>query len=171
MEARITRDGALISDQTASSELAAKGYGEMTGKGLLLSREESVLMSENRKEFSVRSQSGKKYAYAELLRHYSGSDNEFAKKYLAFRDLRTRGFCVKPGFRGESHYRVYSRGDKPSSGNAIWLVKCVTEEATFSFPQLEKEIQSASSVRKKVMYAISDKEGDMTYYIIDKANP
>ncbi|MBI4214855.1 tRNA-intron lyase, partial [archaeon] len=169
MQAKLTKQGVLIKDQQRRDELAQKGYGEKTADGLLLMPEEAVFMSDKKQAFEVTDARGKKYDYEKLLKHYAASDSNFVKKYVAFRDLRSRGFCVKRGFKGESHYRVYSRGDKPQNAQAIWLVKCLTEESTFSFPQLDKEIRSAQAVRKKVMYAISDKEGDMTYYIIDKA--
>ena len=171
MEAILAAKGAIVKDNDKSAELIAKGYGEKAGEGVLLSPEETVFMLEKKKDFTVKDARGKKYAYDALLRQFSAKDNDFGKKYLVFRDLRSRGFCVKPGFRGESQYRVYSRGDKPASAQAEWLVKCVTEESTFSFPQLDREIHAAQAIRKKTMYAISDKEGDMTYYVIDKAKP
>ncbi len=92
-------------------------------------------------------------------------------KYTVYRDLKDRGFCVKTGFKFGSHYRLYSRGDKPGKGHAIWLVHAVPEEYTVQFQVISRAIRLAQNVRKKMIYAVVDKEGDITYYKFDRITP
>ena len=161
----VVRETALI------DELDKKGFGEKTEDELLLSPEETLFLVEKRKDFDIKNEKGRNQDHAALLKVFSKLDKDFPRKYLVFKDLRNRGFCVKTGFKFGTDYRVYARGDKPSQGHAVWLVHCVPEEFTCSFPELSRSVRLAQNVRKKMIYAVIDKEGSITYYKIERITP
>ena len=106
-----------------------------------------------------------------MMKKFTKGDKDFPRKYIVYRDLRSRGFVVKTGFKFGTHYRVYSRGIKPGEGHAIWLVHCVPEEFTCDFHTFSGKIRLAQNVIKKMIYALVGKEGDITYYKIERFKP
>lgn len=161
----------IVTEKEAVEELEKRGYGEREGETLLLSPEEALYMVEKKLEFPIKSDKGRKMSYEALMKHFQKKDKEFPMKYLVYRDIRDRGFVIKTGFKFGSHFRVYSRGDKPGKGHAIWLVHCVPEEYTAEFPVISRAVRLAQNVRKKMIYAVVDKEGDITYYKIERITP
>ena len=161
----------LVRDPEMIEDLDKRGYGEKDADQLLLSPEEAMYLNEKRAEFPIEDYTGKKLTYRQLMGRFTRTDKEFSRKYLVFRDLRNRGYCVKTGFKFGSDYRLYARGDRPGRGHAMWLVHCVPENTTFGFSNLSRSVRLAQNVRKKMIYAVLDKEGDITYYKIDRITP
>ena len=169
--ALLVKERVLITDADLLSDLINRGYGEKEGKQLLLSPEEALYMNEKKKEFPVLDGRGHELTYEELWKKFIKLDKEFTMKYVVYRDLKDRGFCVKTGFKFGSHYRIYSRGDKPGKGHAIWLVHAVPEEYIAQFQVISRAIRLAQNVRKKMIYAVVDKDGDITYYKFERITP
>jgi len=161
----------IITNKELADELEKKGIGEKEDKQLLLSPEEALYLKEKRKRFPIENARGKDLTYKELFKYFMRKDKEFGRKYLVYRDLKDRGFCVRTGFKFGTHYRVYSRGDRPGKGHAIWLVHCVPEEYKAEMPIISRSIRLAQNVRKKMIYAVIDTEGDITYYKFDRITP
>ncbi|MEM0372500.1 MAG: tRNA-intron lyase [archaeon] len=169
--ALLMKERVLVTNAELVGELEAKGYGERQGNQLLLSPEEALYLKEKRQEFDVQNKSGKSVTYEAMWKTFLKTDKEFEMKYLVFRDLKDRGFCVKTGFKFGSHYRVYARGDKPGKGHAIWLVHVLPEETKVDIIVLSRAIRLAQNVRKKMIYAVVDKESNITYYRFDRITP
>jgi len=167
----LAKERVVVTDEKLISELINKGYGEKEGKNLILSPEETLYLNEKRKEFPVYDGRGKELTHKQLWKKFLKIDKDFTMKYTVYRNLKDRGFCVKTGFKFGSHFRIYSRGDKPGKGHAIWLVHAVPEEYTVQFQVLSRAIRLAQNVRKKMIYAVVDKDGDITYYKMDRITP
>lgn len=165
------KERVLVTDASVADELVSRGYGEKEGNQLLLSPEEALYLKEKRQDFPIENKSGKEMTYDAMWRTFLKLDKEFEMKYLVFRDLKDRGFCVKTGFKFGSHYRVYSRGDRPGKGHAIWLVHVLPEKAKIDVIVLSRAIRLAQNVRKKMIYAVVDKESNITYYRFDRITP
>ncbi len=172
----LTEEKITITDQELKKELKEKGYGEEeerkkeNGK-LVLSPEETLYLKEKRKNFTVRDPENKELGEEELKKQFTRRNEEFPRKYTVYKDLRDRGFCVKTGFKFGSHFRVYKRGEKPGEGHAKWLVHAVPEEYECSFPELSRSIRLAQNVKKTMVYAVVDKEQDITYYKMKRITP
>lgn len=167
----ITQEKIHVHDPELVEELEEKGYGEKRDDAITLSQEETLYLKEKRREFPVENEEGKKLTVKQLKALFTQQDEEFPRKYPVYKDLRDRGFCVRTGFKFGSDYRVYKRGEKPGTGHAIWLVQSIQEEHTFKLPELSRAIRLAQNVRKKMIYAVVDKEGDITYYKVDRITP
>ena len=158
-------------DEELCDDLDKRGFGERRAKELLLAPEEALYLKDKRKAFKIIDYRKKAVSFDSLVRRFSRADKNFAMKYLVYRDMKDRGFCVKTGFKFGSHFRVYSRGDKPGQGHAMWLLHVVPEEYICEFPVLSRAVRLAQNVRKKMIYSVVDREGDITYYKIDRITP
>ncbi len=152
-------------------ELNTRGFGEIKDGKLLLSPEEVLYLMEKRKRINVEDEKGKELGFKEILSAASRSDKMFPIKYLVYKDLRDRGYIVKTGFKFGAHYRVYPRGVKPGEGHAAWLIHVIKENKKIEFPEISRSVRLANNVRKKMIFAVVDKEGDITYYLIDRFTP
>lgn len=152
-------------------DLNERGYGEKIENKLLLSPEEALFLMEKRKDFSIKTETGRQKAFEQLHRLFTKEDKLFPLKYTVFRDLRNRGYCVKTGFKFGSHYRVYERGKRPGSAHAQWLIQCIPESQIFEANQLSVAVRLAQNVRKKMIYAVADREGDIVYYKVERITP
>jgi tRNA-intron endonuclease len=167
----LTRDRVWVTDAETAGKLIEKGFGENHEGKVLLSPEETLFLMEKRQELPVEDTKGKRMSFDELMKEFVQKDKEFHRKYIVYRDLRGRGFIVKTGFKFGTHYRIYERGVKPGEGHAVWLVHVVPEEFKCDFHTFSGKVRLAQNVRKKMIYALVDKEGDITYYKIERFSP
>lgn len=160
-----------VTDEKTAQELLERGFGEDHDGKVLLSPEETLFLKEKRKNFVVEDEKGKQLEFEDLMKIFTKMDKDFPRKYIVYRDIRARGFIVKTGFKFGTHYRVYGRGVRPGEGHAIWLVHCVPEDYKCDFQDFSRAVRLAQNVRKKMIYALVDKEGDITYYKIERFRP
>jgi tRNA-intron endonuclease len=92
-------------------------------------------------------------------------------KYLTYSDLRSRGYLVKTGLKFGAHFRVYARGEAPGETHSAYLVHAIPESHKFTSTELARAVRLAHSVRKNILFAVVDDEGDITYYSIARETP
>lgn len=85
----------------------------------------------------------------------------FELKYIVYRDLRERGYYVQPGV---TDFRVYPRGGKPGAIASHLFVHVASERKPLPLAQVLSNLQAAVNVRRQMVLAIVDEEGDITYY-------
>jgi tRNA-intron endonuclease len=168
--ASITRGRVWVTEEAEAKELASRGFGEENEGKLTLSPEETLFLKEKRPSFPV-ADGKKEYDFDGLMKVFTKLDKEFPRKYIVFHDLRNQGYVVKTGFKFGTHYRVYGRGVKPGEAHAIWLVHVVPEDFKCDFHTFSGKVRLAQNVRKKMVYAVVDKESSITYYKIERFSP
>jgi tRNA-intron endonuclease len=122
---------------------------------------------------------GKKRAlkFEDLMKSGAEQVNQFHPQFMVYRDLRERGYLVKTGFKFGAHFRVYERGVKLKRGpkaaheHTKFVVHCVPEESAFSLPEMSRAVRLAHNIRATFVWAVLDKEGSPTYYIIQRLTP
>jgi tRNA-intron endonuclease len=122
---------------------------------------------------------GKKRALTlkQLIGIATESVNQFHTQFTVFRDLRERGYLVKTGYKFGAHFRVYERGVKLKRGpkaaheHTKFVVHCVPEESAFSLPEMSRAVRLAHNIRATFVWAVIDKENDVTYYTIQRLTP
>ncbi len=154
----------IITDERAISQLVQKGYGSRRDGKLHLSLVEALYLMEKGR-LSVLS-GERTLSSDELL---SGED-DLLLRYAVYRDLRERGYVVKTGFKFGAHFRVYERGAYPKE-HSRYLVHTVREDSDISFTELARAVRLAHGVRKKLLFAVVDDEGDVTYYSVERVTP
>ena len=88
----------------------------------------------------------------------------FWGRYLVYRDLRSRGYVVRPGYGINAPYRRYPRGTKAIKVQSNVLVYPFVEGTEFELFELEQLVQQSQANRKILILGIVDRSGDVTYY-------
>ncbi|MGC9310542.1 MAG: tRNA-intron lyase, partial [Candidatus Aenigmatarchaeota archaeon] len=52
-----------------------------------------------------------------------------------------------------------------------WIVHAIPENYTCSFPELSRAVRLAHNIRAKMLWAVVDEEGDVTYYEVLRKTP
>ena len=96
-----------------------------------------------------------------LMCESSRREGNFEVKYIVFKDLRERGYFIKPGV---TDFRVYPRGGKPGKTPAKYFIHVLSERQPVPLIDLVHHVQTAANVRKDLVMAVVDEESDITYY-------
>jgi len=150
-------------------------YGKMLGGRLELALVEAVLLLKRGRIRVFRDE--KQMTFQELYDHATKLDKRFPHKYRVYEDLRERGLLVRTGFKFGCDFRVYDRGvqlkkgPKSAKEHTKWIVFSVPEDFTMSFQELSRSVRLAHNIRAKMLWAVVDNEGDVTFYQITRHKP
>jgi tRNA-intron endonuclease len=168
----LLRDATVeITDPSAADSLHQQSYfGEQGEGGTLLLAPEEVLVLHERKRLHVVDDSGEELGFDAILKHFSESMPNLWIQYLVYRDLRTRGYIVRRGMGDGIDFRVYKRGAKKGTDEAKYLIFTVVEGKPLELRVLDKITKYSISSRKKLVLAVVDRLGEITYYSVDQYN-
>jgi tRNA-intron endonuclease len=191
--AYIIGDKIIEDNKDLIKEIHDRGFGELQGDLLLLAPVETLYLAEAKKinivkeggreggkegaKQSSKAASKKKaspqktYDMAALFNEFKKWDQEIAVKYYVYRDLRKKGYVARTGLKFGTYFRVYEKGIRVGEGHSHWLVHPIREEQKNSIYDLARAIRLAHSVRKKLLWAVVDSEGDVTYYKMERMQP
>ncbi len=91
--------------------------------------------------------------------------------------MRDRGYLCKTGFKFGTVFRVYDRGVKIKKGakapheHTRYIVQPVAEESAFSLPEMSRAVRLAQNIRATLVWAVVDRESDVTYYQVIRITP
>lgn len=170
MGGRLEGGKVVVEDTAEGSQLYNRGYhGQpLPGGGVELDLVEAAYLQEAGK-LEVR-RGGRLLPLEALLREGGARVEKFEIKYLVYRDLRQRGYVVKPGVP-PLDFRVFPRGTGPDKGPTKYWVLALSERSVFDLPALEAHLEEVATVRKQLLVAVVDEESDITFYKADKASP
>ncbi|MGZ8891767.1 MAG: tRNA-intron lyase, partial [Halobacteriota archaeon] len=135
-------------------------YGRMKGDVLELSLVEAAFLIEReRLDLGI--------TLKEFFKIASSIQPDFDLKYVAYKDLRERGYYVKPSV---TDFRLYPRGGRPGEGPASAYVYVLSERISLPFLDLVEKVKLTQNVRKKMLLAVVDGESDLTFYAAKTAN-
>jgi tRNA-intron endonuclease len=173
----------IIWSPKAISLYDESGYGkplpQQKPNRLELDLVEAAYLAEKGKLKVFVTENGKKKTLSleDLIRIGKERVNQFHIQFIVFKDLRDRGYLVKTGYKFGAHFRVYERGVKLKRGpkapheHTKWVVHAVQEESAFSLPEMSRAVRLAHNIRATFVWAVVDKENDVTYYIIQRITP
>lgn len=182
-EGEVLEERVIIWDKDSVNLYDEAGYGkplpEEEPNRLEMDLVEAAYLVEKGKLKVTTKEDGKKkkMEFQDLMEFGIKSVNIFHSSYLVYRDLRERGYLCKSGFKFGTVFRVYDRGVKLKRGpkaaheHTKWIVQPVAEEAAFSLPELSRAVRLAHNIRAKILWAVADKEGSITYYEIIRVTP
>ncbi|VUT28028.1 MAG: tRNA-splicing endonuclease [Candidatus Syntrophoarchaeum sp. GoM_oil] len=87
----------------------------------------------------------------------------FELRFLVYKNIRDRGYYLKPG---PLDFRVYPRGVKSGEGESRYIVHVLSEREPIAPAMILKDITLSENLKKRLLYAVVDEEGDITYYEI-----
>jgi len=172
VEAQLYKGKIMVWDEAQANQLYQRGaYGKLLSGGKLqLAPVETLYLLEGGK-LRVADEDGKHLKFKDLSAKITEADPELMLKYSVYADLRSRGYIIKTGLKFGAHFRVYERGEKPGETHSKFLVHAVPEGVKLTPTELARAVRLAHSVRKKILWAIVDDEGDVTYYALTRERP
>ncbi len=181
-EGELLEERVIIWDKESVNLYDETGYGkplpEEEPNRLEMDLVEAVYLVEKGKlKVSSKEDKKKKLSFEDLMKVGSEKVNEFHSQYIVYRDLRERGYLVKTGYKFGCHFRVYERGVKLKRGpkamheHTKFVMHCVAEESAFSLPEMSRAVRLAHNIRATMVWAVVDRESDVTYYTIQRITP
>jgi len=167
--AELIQNKVIVDEKKLKDALIQKGFGEKHGKELVLDLKEAIYLVEKGK-IEVK-QDNKKVSARKLLTYASAREARFYSKYIVFKDLRERGYCVKTGFKFGFEFRVYPRGKRPGQAHTERVVKVFTQDDRKGMIELSRMVRLAGNLRTQCTIAVVDSENDINYYFIERITP
>ncbi|MBR9700878.1 tRNA-intron lyase [Candidatus Woesearchaeota archaeon] len=168
IEGKLEREGVLLEDRSLYDRSV---WGTPVRKGkITLSFYEACYLVEKSKILVL---DGRKQEVdlERLTKKAKHLDKQFWTKYLAFKDLRKRGYIVKTALKFGADFRVYDKGIKPGKDHAKWVVYAVHEKQALTWHEFSAKNRVAHSTRKKLLLAVVDDEEDVTYWEVGWTRP
>lgn len=161
-------DRVLVAGEADANRIHQKGFfGKLLEGGRLqLAPVEALFLAEQGKLEVYEGE--REISFDQLMARFSRKDRLFPLKYAVYSDLRKRGYIVRTGLKFGAHFRVYEKGEKPPESHSKFLVRVVPESARFGMSDISGDVRLAHGVRKKILYAVVDDEGDVTYYSLER---
>ena len=154
----------FMENQSDFSSLQTKGFGYKENGNYLLFPYEAAYLVEKGK--IIVKKKNKTLSIIDILKDKSLNKDH----YLVFKDLRSKGHYLGSGLKFGCDFRVYEKGHKKNESHSKWLVKIVKETQKLSFKDFASNIRVGHSTNKKMLYAIIDFEGSISYYETDWVN-
>lgn len=168
-------EGKVVVFKGADSVYDSGFYGKKIDDRLELSLIEALYLI--KKGRIAVSEGRKKMGFEDMYARAKETDNRLAERYRVYEDLRDRGLLVRSGFKFGCDFRVYERGVKLIRGpktqkeHTKWIVFCIPEDYSCSFQELSRAVRLAHNIRARMLWAIVDNEGDVTYYQCVRETP
>ena len=150
----------LYSKSRFGEPIEGKVYYSLV-EALYLLEKGKIIVFENKKKLT-------KEGFIERARKI---ELQFWTRYCVFRDMRNRGYIVKTALKFGADFRVYDKGVKPGEDHAKWVLFPVYESSNMTWHEFAAKNRVAHSTKKKLLIAIVDDEGDITYYEIGWTRP
>lgn len=169
-EAELLERAMIIKEESEASKIYNKGYfgTPQSGGALKLELVEGIFLSESGR-IDVKKK-GRRMTFPQLLHVANNIYPNFEIKYLVYRDLRLRGYVVKPCV-DPLDFRVFPRGGSPSKTPSKYWVSALSERSIFDLKELRKHLSKAMQVKKELLLAVVDEESDLTYYLARVVKP
>jgi tRNA-intron endonuclease len=107
--------------------------------------------------------------FQSVLKEFESTSENAWTQYLAYRDLRSRGYVVREGFGSGVDFRVYERGEY-SKDAAKYLILNVQEGKPLSLEELARTLKQSQSLKKELVLAVMNRRGEVVYYSVSQLN-
>ncbi len=164
MSAELDLEELKVTSRQLAQRLYESGFGEWgPDGGLRLEPYEALYLASKGRVRLL--QGGREVEFDRAAQYFLKRDPRVWLKYTIFSDLRNRGYIVKRGFTERVvEFRVYERGDKPGQRPAKYIVRVLQEGESLDVGRLLDMIHYARRLRKDLVLAIVDSQGDVVYY-------
>jgi len=162
----LVENGVKVSEKESVDELSSRGYGVAENDEFLLAFYEALYLLD-KENLDIENGKGETVDFQRVLQHYEDADENAWAKYLAYRDLRSRGYIVREGFGLGVDFRVYDRGDY-SKDTAKYLIVSLQEGKPISIEDLSNVSKQTLSLKKELILAVMNRRGEVVYYSISE---
>ncbi|UCH36919.1 MAG: tRNA-intron lyase [Candidatus Bathyarchaeota archaeon] len=159
-----------VRSQDDANLLFQSGYGTRSeNHEVHLSRCETLYLVAEKRLRIIDCKDLAELSFRSLLAQFKSVDSEIWRRYLIFRDLRSRGYVVKEGLGWGVDFRVYERG-KYHTKAAKYVVFALCEGDPIQATKLRVILRSVQSVKKKMIVAVLDRRSEIVYYALSQLN-
>jgi tRNA-intron endonuclease len=155
-----------VSKKENVDQLSSRGYGVAEKNELLLTFDEALYLID-KGLLEVEDEKGEKADFQTVLQRYKRTDENAWARYLAYRDLRSRGYVVREGFGVGVDFRVYERGEY-SKDTAKYLILSIQEGKPVSLEDLTNVLKQCQSLKKELVLAVMNRRGETVYYSVSE---
>jgi tRNA-intron endonuclease len=155
----------LVEEERAASTLFNKGsHGTPeAGGGLRMSILEAAYLVDAGR-LAVEDEAGGDLDLEDLISTGGMTEDAFEVRYLVYRDMRERGYLVKPSTTPGVDFDVFPRGGTHKDPARQWLL-AVSERASFETEPFLDMLHRAMRFDRRVLIGVVDEEGDVTHYL------
>ncbi len=156
----------VVADERWGNQLHNKGsHGTpMSGGGLELSLlEAAYLVEADRMRVERAGGGGNAVTLEDLIAAGGAGDPAFGVRYVVYRDLRERGYVVRPSTTPGVDLEVFPRGESVKAGDYMWML-AVSERASFATSEFLALLHRAEALGRRLLIGVVDEEGDVTHY-------
>jgi tRNA-intron endonuclease, archaea type len=163
--AHLVKERVITEASDAARDLYAQSvYGAILDDGSVqLSLVEALYLLEKKRIVIVDGRN-KEIAPQAFTKKAGKIEPSFWVRYMCYKDLRNRGYVVKTALKFGADFRVYDRGVKPGEDHAKWVVFPVPESAGLTWNEFAGKNRVAHSTKKRLLLAVVDDEGDVSYW-------
>ncbi len=176
----ISGNRVIVWNPEEGSQLYAEGfYGQPLGirkpkspqftRPLELSLLEALYLLQKEKITLTDAQDNHAITPEELLEKAEQTYIDFKTKYAVYKDLREKGYVVRPGLKFGADFSVYEHG--PGIDHAPLIVSVVPKGTQLSPIETVRAGRLATSVRKKFVVATVSPTGEPKYYMFTWHKP
>jgi len=171
VKAALVDERAVTEDSDGARELYNQSrFGTLKNNKVELSLTEAFYLCE-KERLEITAPTGRRISNEAFMKKAIKLEPNFWIRYCVYRDLRNRGYIVKTALKFGADFRVYDRGIKPGEDHAKWIVYPVHEGSTMTWYDFSAKNRVAHSTKKRLLMAIVDEEGDVTYYEVSWRRP
>jgi len=127
-----------------------------------LSLYETLYLLENGK-IEVFNTDNKLMTFTDILSEAKKIYEDFELVYYVYKDLRKKGYIVRPGMKFGTTFAVYEYG--PGIDHAPFLVEIMKKDSKLKTTDIVGAGRLTHTVRKKLLLAVVDNNGDVNYYM------
>lgn len=127
-----------------------------------LSLYETLYLLENDK-IEVLNTDNKPMTFNDILSEAKKIYEDFELVYYVYKDLRKKGYIVRPGMKFGTTFAVYEYG--PGIDHAPFLVEIVKKDSKLKTTDIVGAGRLTHTVRKKLLLAVIDDNGNVNYYM------
>lgn len=148
----------FFSTEKAALELYKRAhYGILKENKIIYMPYEVIWLIERKKALVFRND--RKVTINEIIKKMN--ERELLENFV-YRDLRKKGYIVKPGTKFGGNFLVYDRGKKPGKDHADWIL-IILKNKKIDIDDLSSKARIATTTKKKVLIAIV-RENKNVYY-------
>ena len=165
IKAVLEEDGVITENSDAARDLFNKNrFGSLLKDGRVrLSFYEALFLKEAGR-LDVFDRRNHSLSFDMLLKKARKQNKDFWVCFVVFSDLRRRGYIVKTALKFGAPFRVYDRGVKPGEDHARWVLFPVHERKGLTWHEFSAKARVAHSTKKRLLIAVVDDEGDVSYW-------
>ncbi len=161
----------ILSNGPNTDRIASMGIGTaQKGGKLAITTLEAVFLHKKNSIILVDGRM-KPLTDAQIARKASKYEPNFFVREAVFAELRSRGYIIKTALKYGADFRAYERGVKLGEGHAKWIVFPVHEREAHRWRDFSGKNRIAHSTNKRLLLAIVDDEGDVTYFEVRWIRP